>query len=183
MTIDLRALFPDTKSMDDRSVNALLSALKKAFKSDFDYLNFKQSIESLQSMGLDESVKFKSAFATAATMGVTKNSLIDSAKKYNLVLDREMESFAEALKKQMYVKVEGKKDELNKIKERIALNERKIEELKKENITLQEAIDNADDHVAKAKANIELTKTSFMDVYSNLTGSIKKDIELINTYL
>lgn len=183
MVIDLNELFPETKDLDKRSVQALLTALTKAFTNDFDYLNYKKSIHALSLMEMEESMKFKSAFATAATMGVTKSKLLSSAKKYNQVLHDEIESFSDALKKQMYSKVEGKKDELNKIKERILLNERKIEELKKENITLQEAIDNADEHVALAKAKIEKTKTSFVQAYETIKNTIDKDITLINSYL
>lgn len=183
MVVDLNELFPQTKSLDERSVRALLTALTKAFTNNFDYLNYKKSIQALGNMGLEESVKFKSAFATASTMGVTKEKLLNSAKNYNRVLSNEIDSFSDALKKQLYVKVEGKKDELNKIKERILLNERKIEELKVENQTLQEAIDNADEHVELAKAKIKKTKTSFLEAYDSIKSTIDNDITLINTYL
>jgi len=183
MVIDLRALFPETKSLDERSVSALLSALKVGFSDKFDYLNFKQSIQSLSEMGMDQATQFKSAFATAKTLGITKEKLEYSAKAYLVILQKEKESFAEALKKQLYNKVEGKKDELSKIKNRIAENERKIEALKKENATLQEAIDNADEHVMIAREKIGKTRDSFASAFDSLHQTINSDLELISKHL
>lgn len=183
MKVDLRTLFPKSRDHDDRTVNALLTSLKTAFNNQFDYLNFKQAVKSMESMQLDEATQYKSAFATASTLGITKQILIDSAKKYLQALENERSSFAEALKNQLHRKVDGKKEELNKIKQRILENERKIEELKKENLVLQEAIDNADDHVAAAKLKIENTKTSFLGAFDSIYNDIKNDVNSITNHL
>ena len=67
-------------SIDQKSVDFLENALIKQSQPGFDYLKFKQSISQLANLNLDTSTSLKSAFATASTMGVTKDSLLQSAR-------------------------------------------------------------------------------------------------------
>ena len=82
----------------------------------FDYFEFKQSLATLSKMPLDEATQFKSAFATAATMGITKENLLQSADYYKKVLHKEKEKFDVAVKGQNNANVLKKKEELETLK-------------------------------------------------------------------
>src|SRR5690349_1625916 len=88
-------------SSDQKSVDFLENALVKQTQAGFDYLKFKQSIDQLAGLKLDGPTALKSAFATASTMGVTKDSLIDSAKHYLKILGEEKKQFDQALTNQV----------------------------------------------------------------------------------
>lgn len=177
MKVDLNQLFNKDNKLDERSTRALLSALVKGHGSDFDYLKFKQSVESLQKMNMDDSTAIKSAFATASTMGLTKDSLIKSAERYLGILSNESVSFSDALKSQIDKHVNSREDMISQLENKIKENNTKIEELKKENVLLQEKIDNVDTDVETAQTKIDSTKNNFKNSYLTITDVINKDIE------
>ena len=90
----------------------LYQAMEKANQSGFDYLEFKQSLKSLQNMGMTDEVKYKSAFAMAQTMGVQKQPLLDSAAHYIQVLGIEESDFSKALQKQINEQIDLKKTQI-----------------------------------------------------------------------
>ena len=73
--------------------NILFGAMEKNDQEGFDYLEFKQSLQNLAKMPMDEATRFKSAFAMAQTMGVTPDLLVKSAEFYIQVLDGEKNLF------------------------------------------------------------------------------------------
>lgn len=184
MTIDLQDLFPEVKKMDEKSIFALFKALKKKFDpATFEYMKFKQSVATLSKMEMDQSTSYKSAFATAQTMGLTKATLLRSAKNYHQVLEDERESFATALLQQKSIRVDGRKEEVTELARKIEDHKNKIKQLESEIKIFQQRIDNVDQDVEIASDKLEGTKKKFLDVYKILTESINKDIESINLYL
>lgn len=184
MTIDLSNLFPKVKDFDEKSVYALFKALKNNFeKESFDYLKFRQSVLTLSNMDMEEATAYKSSFATASTMGLTKDKLLKSAKSYSMILDNERESFAAALLQQKSQKIDGRKAEVSELEKKIIQHKNKIKELEREIEIFQGRIDSVDQDVEQASKKIEGTKEKFLDVYRVLSESIKKDIETINLYL
>lgn len=184
MATDLRDLFPETENLDNKSVQALLAALiKKHNSGNFDYLKFKESVSALLKMNMDVNTSYKSAFATAATMGLTKESLLKSANTYTYALEEERENFATALLNQRSIKVDGRKSEVQEFEKRILTHKEKIKELEREITIFQNRIDTVDQDVEEANLLLEGTKTKFLSVYNVITNSIKKDIESITQYL
>ncbi|MBL0078152.1 MAG: hypothetical protein IPP53_03235 [Bacteroidetes bacterium] len=103
-------------AVDDKIRDTLLQALADNNMEGFDYFEFKQSLATLSKMPLDEATQFKSAFATAATMGITKENLLQSADYYKKVLHKEKEKFDVAVKGQNNANVLKKKEELETLK-------------------------------------------------------------------
>jgi len=132
---------------------------------------------------MDIATTYKSAFATASTMGLTKESLLKSAEKYTYALQDERENFAEALINQRSIKVEGRKSEVQDLERKILSHKERIKELEREISIFQNRIDTVDQDVDEANSMLEGTKTKFLNVYEVITNSIKKDIESINSYL
>ncbi len=184
MAIDIQELFPDIKGKDEKSIYALLRALKHNFDANtFDYFKFKQSVTTLTQMDMDLATSYKSAYATAATMGLTKEKLINSAKKYINVLENERESFATALIARKNEKIDGRKLEVSELGKKIESHKAKILELQREIEIFQGRIDNVDQDVEEATNKIEGTKEKFLNVYNVLAETISKDIESFNNYL
>ena len=132
MAIDLTKLFEPSELSDKKLRGTLLKALKENFLKDFDYLKFRQSVSQLKEMDLDEKTSFKSAFATASTMGLTKSKLNKTAQHYLNVLDKEKRSFAEALNNQVASKVDAKKIKTDEYQKAIKTAEEKIKQLQTE---------------------------------------------------
>jgi chromosome segregation ATPase len=168
---------------DPKSVDFLESAMVKQVQPGFDYLKFKQSIDQLASLKLDSSTALKSAFATASTMGVTKDSLVQSARHYLSVLGDEKKQFDQALNNQVQQRIDSKKEELKRLEQAIEEHRRQIARLEKEILSFQEKISRSDEEVAEAKSSIEQTKLKFENTYQQFVLSIEQDITLIQQNL
>ncbi|MEL6868102.1 MAG: hypothetical protein AAFP19_27010 [Bacteroidota bacterium] len=119
MQKELKNLFGRAHGLDQKSVEFLTKALEKNNLPGFDYIEFKQSLGALSEMAMDESTAFKSAFATASTMGLTKAKLLETAQHYLKIIMREKTQFEAAMQKQMAHRVESKLQEVEKLKEQI----------------------------------------------------------------
>ena len=172
----------DTTS-DQKSVDFLENAIAKQSQPGFDYLKFKQSVSQLASLNLDTTTSLKSAFATASTMGVTKDTLLHSARHYLTVLGDEKKQFDQALNNQVQQRIASRKEELQKLQQQIEEHKRQIQKLEKQIIEFQEKISRSDEEVSEAKASIDLTKSKFESTYQQFVSAIEKDITAIQQHL
>jgi len=168
---------------DQKSIDFLENAMIKATQPGFDYLKFKQSIEQLASLNLDAATSLKSAFATASTMGVTKDSLLQSGRHYLTILGDEKKQFDQALTNQVQQRVDSKKEELQKLQLQIEENKKQIAKLEKQIIDFQERIAKSDDEAGDAKASIEQTKSKFENTYQLFVSAIEQDMVAIQQNL
>lgn len=168
---------------DQKSVDFLENALSKQMQTGFDYLKFKQSLEQLASLQLDGPTSLKSAFVTASTMGVTKDSLMQSARHYLTVLGEEKKQFDQALNNQVQQRIDSKKDELQKLQQQIEEHRRQISKLEKQIVEFQDKIARSDEEVVEAKASIEQTKSKFENTYQQFVSAIEQDIAAIQQNL
>ena len=183
MQQDLKALFDAGKGLDERSVNSLTKALEKNNLDGFDYIEFKQSLGRLRALNMDESTAYKSAFATASTVGLTKDKLLKTAEHYKKVLFNEKQQFDEALQKQMEQRVESKRTEVEKMKKQVEDYKAKIKQLEEKIAKAQSTIDHADEHIQAARQKIESTKEAFEATLQSILKEIDQDIENVNTLL
>lgn len=168
---------------DQKSVEFLENAITKNTQSGFDYLKFKLSIEQLASLQLDSATALKSAFATASTMGVTKDSLLQSARHYLTILGDEKKQFDQALTNQVQQRIDSKKEELFKLQQEIEEHRRHISRLEKQIQDSQERIAKSDEEVAEAKSMIDQTKVKFESTYQQFVSAIEKDMTQIQQNL
>ena len=183
MQSKLKKLFGDSHGLDEKSVDFLTKALEKSNLPGFDYLEYKQSLAALSEMKLDEPTSFKSAFATASTMGLTKQKLLETAVHYKEVLQREKLQFDEAMAKQMDQRVKSKEVEVEKLKKQIEEYKIKIRQLEEKIAKSQDTIDHADEHIQAAKEKIETARDNFQFTLQSIVNQIDKDIENIKAFL
>lgn len=183
MNKDLKIIFGDHHGLDEKSVSFLAKALERANLPGFDYIEFKQSLHALQAMDMPEETCFRSAFATAATVGLTKQKLLKTASHYKSVIEQERTQFDAAMRKQIEQRVNSKFSEVEKLKKQVEEYRRRIVELEQKIMQSQNTIDNADAHIQAAKEHILGTKEAFETTHQSVINQINVDIERIQQYL
>lgn len=183
MQKDLKALFGDHHGLDEKSIEALTNELVANNLPGFDYIEYKQALGSLLNMDMDEETAFKSAFATAATVGLTKDKLVKTAEHYKGILNKENEKFNRSVQRQLAEKVKNKQQEVEKLKNQIEKYKAKIAELEGLVAKHQDTVDHADENIQAAKDKIQGAKDNFEYTLNSILNQIDKDIDNINKYL
>ena len=172
-----------TGKPDEKFVTRLLQAIEDNNIDGFDYLEYKQSIASLDSMNMDEGTRYKSSMAMAKTMGATKDSLISSAQHYLKVLKTEETKFQDALRNQHDKVVTGTEQELKSMQTSIDTKQKQIEQLRVEieqtKLELEKKKSSVDSNLAK----INSTKEGFYAAYHIVVDQIEDDVSKMNQYL
>jgi chromosome segregation ATPase len=183
MQKDLKDVFGSTTGLDQKSLDFLTQALVKNNLPGFDYLEFKQSLNALSNLNMDEATAYKSAFATASTVGLTKDKLLKTAEHYRAVLMQEKQAFDQALKKQVQQKVESKKVEVEKLKKQILDYQAQIAKLQEEIVKNQQIIDQADESIQQSMDKIKQTEEQFELTFQAILNQINCDLEDIKQYI
>lgn len=175
MTVELSKLFEVETALNERMVNFILKAIKDHVDQGMDYIKFKQAVQNLVAMNMDESTSVKSAFATASTMGMTKENLIKSIQSYQVIVDKERDKFIETLKVQIANQIEQPKNEIENYKTSISEIERKIINLQKEIEAYQMKIQIKEGEIESSNEKIEKTREDFLEVYEAFTKNLSAD--------
>lgn len=179
----LKDLFGQHHGLDERSVEALVKALERKNLPGFDYLEFKQSIYALQHMGMDDPTKFRSAFATASVMGLSKEKLLQTAQHYKKVLQEEKSHFDRSMQNHLQERVENKRREVEVLKKKVEEYRQKIQQLEAQIELSNQTIDQADSSIEDAKEKIEAARTNFEFTLNSIVNEIDNDIDHIEQYL
>ncbi len=171
-----------TGEVSEKFMNILLGAINKNNQEGFDYIEFKQSLQSLSEMNMDEQTKIQSAYAMAKTMGATKEKLIQTANYYLGILSKESEKFSAAVSSQMNKQVGSKQTRQKDIDLSIQNKTKQIEQLTKEIESLKIDLEKTSKAIASSEVKVLKTKNDFMSTYDLLKHKINKDIELIEKY-
>ena len=168
---------------DEKIINTLFKALEKSNLTGFDYMEFKQSIKGLEKMVTDEATRFKSAFSTASTMGLTLDKLVETADYYIKVLDQERSQFVQAANEQTTALVENRKKEMQLLLKSMGDKKATIEKLTKELTASETKLKTIQDGIDNASLKINKTKKNFDVSFNYLKGQISTDIEKMKNYL
>jgi len=165
---------------DSKFLNSLLSAVEANNLDGFDYLEYKQALQSLPKH-LDEKTRFESAFAMAKTMGANQGRLIQSGQHYINVLQKEQGKFLDAYKG----KLENAKGtaQIKNLEQSIAQKEKQIEQLTKEIADSKKVLEDKKSVINQSVAKVELTKDKFLSAYKVVAGQIEQDIKKMQQYL
>lgn len=183
MAVNIFELFKSEGEVNEKMWKTLLQSLVSNQEQGFDYLKFKVAVKTLSEMGLNEGESIRSAFATAVTMGVSKESLTKSIQHYRSVLEKEQNNFAHALKNQITINVDAKKLEFESLKNRLEENIKAMEKLEKENEIIKKSLANGQDEIERAQAKIEKTRDDFKNTYDRIHSLITDDEISIKRYL
>ncbi len=183
MQKNLKDIFKDIPETDNRSVQFLINALEKNNIEGFDYIEYKQAIGALAALDMDEATAFKSAYATATTMGLTRDKLIKTAQFYLEILQKEKTQFEQAVRQQVQRQIAGKEQQAKNYHKSIETKQTQIETMKKQILEHQAKIVKLQEEVEEAKTKISATKQNFDKTFDLIEGSIQSDIDKIQVYI
>jgi chromosome segregation ATPase len=177
-----KSLF-SAEGLDDRSLEFLAQAIERNNLPGFDFLEFKRAVANLIEMKLDEATAHKSAFATAATVGVTKEKLLETAGYYRNAVEKEKEQFAKALDNQNTTKVAGRQEEVKRLRDQIERHKAEIVRLQDEMGGYLTQIEQAETAVKNETEKLEKAKTAFEHTHQSVLNQIDRDIENLHKHL
>jgi len=180
--ITTQSLFA-AEGIDPRSLEFIAQAIEKNNLPGFDYFEFKRAVTQLGAMKLDEATAYKSAFTTAATLGITKEKLIETAGYYRNVVEKEKEAFAKALDNQTATKVAARQQEVSRLRDQIERHKIEIARLQDEIGGYLNQADAAEAAVKSESEKLEKSKTAFEKAHQSVLTTIDKDVEGMHKFL
>lgn len=170
-------------SEDNKFNNILLKVIEDNNIDGFDYLEFKNSIQTLSKAIPEEATQFKSAYEVGKTMGLTKQKLLETASFYADLLKQEDVKFTQAFNNQKNQQLHGREQEIktheNEIidfEKKIALLQKSIENHKNKITDLRAAMNESSEKLAQ-------THGEFKVAYQHLYNQIAQDIQKINEFI
>jgi chromosome segregation ATPase len=163
-------------------IDILSKAMEREDLEGFDYLEFRKSLQSLQEILPDETTRFRSALASAKTLGALPEKLIRSAGHYISVLKAEEDKFEAALKMQRQKRVHSRTEELEQVNAQIAQKEAEIKKLQEEIKKLNGQKQKLATSIKESDARINSTKNDFIASYNLIVAQINSDIDKIREY-
>ena len=149
----------------------------------FDYFEFKQSLNNLQKVPMDEATRFKSAFAMAQTMGATSDNLIKTASHYLGVLQQEAGKFSDAANNQMNNQIGNKKAQIENFEAVIKQKAEQIKQLTQDIDLHRKEMEQLKQEIAQSSSKVTQTKADFDASYNLLVSYIQSDINNMKQYL
>lgn len=167
----------------EKFVDKLLTAIEANNLEGFDYLEFKQSLQSLGTVDMDEKTRMQSAMAMAKTMGATEDKIINAAQHYLNILKEEQEKFEVAFKAQEVKQINARESGIKNAEASIKEKQQQIEKLNAEIKALNEKLANAKKEANQASAKVQTTKDGFYNAYHSVVNQIKSDISSMQKHL
>lgn len=169
--------------IDQVVLEKLLKAIEDNNQSGFDYLEFRRSLKALEQLPIDEATKFKTTFATAATMGVTVEQMLGSIAFYQKVLETEEDNFHKATKNQTNVNIDAKHQERQVLVDLISQKKKTIAQLNEEIAQHEIQMAELSQFIEGAEAKIGETIGKFDGTLNYLKNQMAQDIEKIKQYV
>ncbi|MDZ4680104.1 MAG: hypothetical protein SH848_07755 [Saprospiraceae bacterium] len=170
-----------------KAVPELTEVLFKAMEQNnvegFDYLEFKQSLNSLKKMPMDEQTRYQSAYAMAQTMGVTVERLLQTGQHYLDVLKQEEQKFETAVNNQKAKQIGEKEQHILKLEESIKAKAEQIKQLTVEIEADQAKAKQMKQEMTEASVKVETTRSNFVASYEALVQQIRSDLDNIKNFL
>ena len=169
--------------VEPKIIEKLLEAIEKNNVEGFDYLEYKKALQALEKLPMDEATKYRSAFATASTMGVTLEKLLETVKFYVGVLDNENDKFSNTFKSQLNDKVAGRQQEITQFQAIIKEKADQISKLTADITKHQQQIATLEAKISESNNLIQKTQSDFKTSYDHLKAQFEGDITKMQKYL
>jgi len=157
----------------------LSKAIEKADLPGEDYLEYIQAVQSLKDLPLSDEMKFKTAFSTLSTRGLTYAKILESADYYLKILENEKTKFYEAFSAKS-------KDLVNKNTQEIAnlqnQNKKKAEQIAKLTAEIEannKKVSILKNKVQESEVKLKTTESEFNFTYEFMASKIKSNIEKV----
>jgi lysyl-tRNA synthetase class I len=169
--------------VNQKFTEVLFKAMEAANLDGFDYFEFKQAINNLANMPMDEATRYKSAFAMAQTMGATPDKLIQTASTYLSVLKQEQDKFQQAAQGQVQNQIGNKKAQIDNFEQVIKQKEAQIKQMTDEMAQHRKEMETLKSDIEQASSKVAQTTADFQMSYQVITGQIQNDVTNMQKYL
>lgn len=180
---DLRQLLYLSDDLDEKSTRLLLRAIKDNNKDGFDYLEFLMSVRKLQDMEMDETTAIKSAFATASSFGLSKDTLVSSGHFYVSVLRKEYEQFKSALERQIEKKIAEPETRIEKMEKEFGDIDLQIEKLRQKKVLLKNKVKEMRAKIKNDRSDLTEREKKFNTTFETIKAQIESHISNIEDQL
>ncbi|MDQ6481438.1 hypothetical protein [Dyadobacter sp. LHD-138] len=174
-----------TANIDRKFVEHFVDLLEKANLSGPDYFEFKQALQSMDSLGLGEEKQFQAAWASFKAMGGIKDNTIlkTSADQYLAILNKDRESFLKDVEKAIKERVGSLTDEVKKLEDNNLAYAQEIANLQKKIDDNKNRLGQISGEVSEQSAKLNANRDSFEITYQSFVEQINADLNKINQYL
>jgi uncharacterized coiled-coil protein SlyX len=148
-----------------------------------DYYEFLKVMESLQKHIPDEKSRFTVGFTSLAVTGLTKETLVQSAKHYLGILADDKQRFVSSLLSKQQEEVIGRDKRSATLQNKIAENSRIIQNLTKEITEAQTEIGKLSDERKAAEERLLGNQEGYASVNAAMVAKIQNDISKIQAIL
>lgn len=169
--------------VNQQFLEVLFKAMQDNNLGGFDYLEFKQSLRSLEKMPMDEPTRFQSAYAMAQTLGANAQTLVQTAEHYLNIIKQEEQKFNQAHNAQREKQIGNKENEIKQLEEAARAKMAQIEQLNKEIEAHKQKAGALKKEIEDAVIKVETTKNNFVASYNALVEQIARDVENMKRYL
>ena len=161
---------------DDTFVKRLWQAIAENHKPGQDYFEFKQSLDAMASLPIDEKNKFLSVFMIFKQQGCKKETITSSIDVYENVIKKEQATFAEEYEATHTEKVKSKQAQIEEAK-------KKVEDLNKQIVDANTFILTASQEAQQDELKLQMMSANFNQSAEKVLASLESDKNKINTYI
>lgn len=141
-----------------------------------DYFEFKQAIENMKSLVMDEKSKFQTVYTVLSLQGCKKEILLSSIDTYVALIQSEKTNFDKELGEQYKSKVQSKLDEVERNKKELESLTKKLSELNTSILTLSQ-------EAQAEELKIRATEANFKASADVIISEMVSDKDKINTFI
>lgn len=161
---------------DDKFVKMLEGVITENNIPGLDYFEFKQAVENMKALPIDEATKFLTVFSILQGQGCTKEILLNSIDKYVGLINKEHETFNNELADTFKEKVETKKTKIEQ-------SQQKIVELSNQIKELNDFIITGTQEVQQEEMKLRLAEANFKQSVDKVVSVLTTDKEKITNYI
>ncbi len=170
-------------SLNEKFMEVLYKAMESVNVEGFDYFEFKQALNNLANMPMDEATRYKSAFAMAQTMGATPDKLVHTANGYLEALKQEQMNFQQSATNQIQSQIGNKQGQIENFAAVINQKNEQIKKLLGEIEDHKKEMEQLKQDIAQSSSKVSQTKADFEMSYQSIVSQIQKDIDNMKSYL
>jgi len=174
-----------TGQVDTKFVDHFAAVLAKTNLQGPDYFEFRETLRSLASLGLNEEKQFQAAWASFRALGgaTDVSVLTQTAQQYLTVLAADREAFLKTVDAALADKVGGLQQEQKTLQ---AENEKlatQLAELQNRMQANADRLSKIGGEVQTQTAKLAQNKAAYEATYAHFTGQIKADVGKMGSYL
>jgi len=169
--------------IDDKFIKHFETILADANVPGPDYYEFKQAINNMAALSLDEATKYKVAFATLSTQGLTKDKITSTLNEYIKLINDDKATFDANVAEKITADIASRDNNI-KINEDLNLQyAHQIDELSKKINENNQVINTLRTEQAEIKNKINNSISNYTASQNKFLTDLTNDVQKINTYL